>query len=725
MAKKTITGYCDPLCVQQGETVRFMISCDSPGDYEAEIVRLICGDDSDGAQGLVEEVVATSISGRYPGRRQPIAVGSYGLVEAAPRLGGIQGFTVSALVFPTAPGRVAQTIVSHWNPESRRGFAFGLGADGDLELTLDGGRWSSGEPLLQRRWYEVKASYETASGRLVLEQTRLPWSPGNDVSQASSSVTFGAADGVPGQATFETPSATPLLIAARPSQLSGGVEETVEHFNGKIEAPRIVDENGEILAAWDFSVEIPTQRIVDGGPNELHGVLHQVPTRAVTGHNWDGRAHDWTRAPEQYAAIHFHDDDVADAGWKADFALGIDDNWPSGIYAARLRQGDSEDHVTFFVRPKRGRTTSDLAFLVPTASYLAYANYRLRLSPNPLFGTGQPYGDNDVYLLEHPELGGSLYDRHSDKSGIHFSSRLRPIQNLKPGGNRAWQFPADTNLVAWLHQIGQPFDVITDEDVHAEGVELLASYRCVMTGTHPEYTSTAMLDALSDYLGGGGRLMYLGGNGFYWRIAFSEEIPGVIEVRRAEDGTRAWIAEPGEYYHAWGGEYGGLWRRIGRPPNELVGVGFAAQGFDRSSYYRRAPGPLDPRAGWVFEGVEDEIIGDFGSVGGGAAGEEIDRFDLRLGSPRHTIVLASSEGHSQEMLRTKEEFLSTVPWFDDPKVRADLVFFECPNGGAVFSTGSIAWCGSLAENGGDNSVARITSNVVKRFLDPEPFVVPD
>ena len=33
---------------------------------------------------------------------------------------------------------------------------------------------------------------------------------------------------------------------------------------------------------------------------------------------------------------------------------------------------------------------------------------------------------------------------------------------------------------------------------------------------------------------------------------------------------------PGEYYPATG-EYGGLWRRIGRPPNTLVGVGFIAK----------------------------------------------------------------------------------------------------------------------------------------------------
>jgi N,N-dimethylformamidase len=53
-------------------------------------------------------------------------------------------------------------------------------------------------------------------------------------------------------------------------------------------------------------------------------------------------------------------------------------------------------------------------------------------------------------------------------------------------------------------------------------------------------------------------------------------------------------------------------------------------------------------------------------------------------------------------------------------VRADLVFFEMPAGGAVFSTGSIAWIGSLSHNGHDNNVSRITENVLRRF-DPKPL----
>ena len=95
-----------------------------------------------------------------------------------------------------------------------------------------------------------------------------------------------------------------------------------------------------------------------------------------------------------------------------------------------------------------------------------------------------------------------------------------------------------------------------------------------------------------------------------------------------------------------------------------------------------------------------------------------------IGSPPHAIVLASSENHKEGMLRTKEEFHMTTPFQQDANVRSDLVFFECAGGGAVFSTGSIAWSGSLSHQGYENDVCRITSNVLRRFTQSEPFSPP-
>jgi N,N-dimethylformamidase len=452
----------------------------------------------------------------------------------------------------------------------------------------------------------------------------------------------------------------------------------------------------------------------------------------------------WTDRPDQYGAIHFHEDDLYDAGWQADFALTIPHNMRSAAYAAHVwcgeaEDGTEEDYITFFVRPPRGRAGGvgrpKAAFLAPVASYLAYANDHSHLDgerAEMLMGRLLVYQQADLHLQEHRELGLSLYDTHADGSGVCSSSWLRPILNLRPKysswlgahGSGLWQFNADTHLLDWLEHQGVEVDVITDVDLEQDGVAALEPYRVVLTGTHPEYHSKRMSDAMLAWLDRGGRLMYLGANGWYWRIAWHESLPGVIEVRRAEGGIRTWAAEPGEYHHGFTGEPGGLWRRNGRPPNVVVGLGFSAQGFDLSSYYRRKPGSHDPRAAFIFEGVPEEIIGNFGLVGGGAAGLELDRADFALGTPPNLLVLASSENHTDLILVVAEEVNVMTPDLSGSQhelVRADLAFFETPAGGAVFSAGSIAWCGSLSHNGYDNNVSRITANVLRRFLDPAPF----
>jgi N,N-dimethylformamidase len=210
--------------------------------------------------------------------------------------------------------------------------------------------------------------------------------------------------------------------------------------------------------------------------------------------------------------------------------------------------------------------------------------------------------------------------------------------------------------------------------------------------------------------------MYLGGNGFYWVTSLFADRPHVLEVRRGHVGTGVWRSDPGEVHHASTGELGGLWRFRGRPPQRMAGIGFTAQGFDESLPYRRADGSRDPRAAWIFEGVDDgDGFGAHGSVLGGAGGFELDRADPELGTPPHALVLATARGFSDVYQAVSEEVLTSDSQQGgtvSPLVRSDLVYFEGPNGGAVFSTGSIAWCGALQA---DDDVSRITENVLRRF----------
>lgn len=721
---KTILGYSDRFSIAAGDGIRFFVSSEMAESYTAQLVRVISGDTNPAGPGYREEIVPSAMDGIYPGRKQVIRAGSCAAVPALPAL---ESFAIDFAIWPTMPAKPGQILVSLW----RDGHGFALLLDGKAGLTLrlgDGARTETirlGKPVLDRHWYRVTASFDAATGQVTLTQAPLRRFPGTDDAGAIETATQIGVLGVEGT----------LVFAAEPdgSFFAG-------HYNGKIDGPRLWREaaarDDDLLAAWDFSRGISGERIVDTSGHSFHGTTRQLPARGVTGHNWTGEERSWRHAPAQYGAIHFHDDDICDAGWEVGLAWTVPAGLKSGLYALKLTTADDEDYIPFVVRPPRGTATAKLLLILPDASYLAYANEHLAIDAGlaervhdhvPVFTPG------DVFLAEHREFGGSLYDRHSDGSGIYYSSRLRPILNMRPKvqswlgggtGSSLWQLNADTHIIAWLEAEGIPYDCVSDEDLHIEGPALLERHRCVITATHPEYTSTAMFDAFEAYTAGGGRLVSLGGNAYYWRIAFHPEKPGVIEVRRCEVGN-GWITPPGESHHSFNGEYGGLWSRVGRPPNLISGTGFIAQGFDICSFYRRRPDSFDPRAAFIFEGVgAEERIGDFGLIGGGAAGIELDCADTLQGTPANALVLATSEGHTNNYLPTLEALLinyggqggatSSLP-------RADMVFFATPAGGAVFSTGSIAWSGSLAHDGFRNNVARITGNVVRRFLADDGF----
>src|SRR5439155_10537773 len=129
-----------------------------------------------------------------------------------------------------------------------------------------------------------------------------------------------------------------------------------------------------LVAAWDFSRDISTRGVTDVSGNGRDGETLNMPMRAVTGRRWTGRFTSFVEEPSHYGAIHFHDDDLDDAGWEADFELVVPEDLPSGVYAARLRSGDAEDYLPFFVTPPPGAATAPVAFLAPTLTYLAYAN---------------------------------------------------------------------------------------------------------------------------------------------------------------------------------------------------------------------------------------------------------------------------------------------------------------------------------------------------------------
>lgn len=723
-----LVGYTDRLSVQPGERVRFMVSSELP-QYRVDMVRLIHGDANPQGPGFKEEVLNSPVNSMYPGVKRELKLGSYVKVANHPLLQRLDSFALQAWIFPTTPTKGLQGILTKWSAGDDCGYGLFLEQDGSLGLRIGGETFETERPMGASKWYFVAATYDGASGEVTLYQEPIVAWPLDDSGIVVTRKSRRRAVGL---------NELPLLVAAQCLSNDSKCNDTDRHFNGKIDGPKVFnralganeikalqegsdlrDFGDSLVAAWDFSRDISSKQVADTSPNTLHGNIFNMPARGMTGHDWRNIETSFTKAPDEYGAIHFHDDDLEDAGWEAAFEFQVPADLRSAIYAARLRAGDAETYIPFFVRPRKGTTTARIAFLAPTFTYLAYANYRSGVSS----------------LL-------SVYDHHSDDSGVCYASFLRPLLDLNPKycsqfTTDAQPYPrhfcADLYLVDWMEAKGYQYDVITDEDLHREGAALLTPYKVVITGSHPEYYSTEMLDGMRDYLRGGGRLMYLGGNGFYWVTAVRTEQPRLMEVRKWA-GTESWEAEAGEYHLSLTGEFGGIWRRRGRNPQQLVGIGFTAMGWSNQlcvpgQAYVRQPDSFNPRAAFIFEGIGPmEVIGDFASLGlrRGAAGDEIDRFEHALGTPSHALLLASatfSEARFNDtFIHVREDLYASPPSSTaHQKVSSDLVFFEYPRGGGVFSVGSIAWFGSLSYNGYDNNVSNITENVLRRFASDEPI----
>lgn len=720
-------GYLDAISAVPGATVHLHVSSTAP-TWRAELVRLYALE----IPGFGVERRVDPVSGFAPiereGIEQTTAVGSYGRTEPLGLDQFDQPLTMTVTICPTRPDGGSQAALAQRDEAGAAGWSVGLDADGRpcLWCATDSGelRLATDEPLKAGCWYRLKATIDAGAGRATLAVAPVGTFTSNRLASGRGEPREVEAD-LPGA---PRPAAAPLLIAAAALDPDG---QPLEGFDGKIERPSL---RGFV---WDAArsitrggVDLPS-RLPDGSGAGRDFTLVNHPTRAVTSSTWDGQVDDFRFAPDQYAAVHFHRTDMTDCGWEPQAEIALPADLESGVYAVHLTDsGGGEDLVPLIVRPPAGTSTAPALLVLSTNSYLAYGNDHVGVdSPRTqVWNQMVPALDDwERFRDAHRELGLSLYEVHSDGAGVCHSSWRRPLLTLRPtvydGDGPVWQFTGDMQIVDWLDRTGRPFDVVSDRDVHDGGAELLGRYATVITGTHPEYPSEQMLDAYEAYVGDGGRLMYMGGNGMYWVTGYDPEDEQVIEIRRW-GGTQAWCAAPGEYHLSFTGRLGGPWRFSGRAPQKTFGVGFVAAGPPSASAGYLPVAAAGSPVAWALAGVEDPDFGRYGMMGG-AAGIEIDAVDPLLGTPEETQVIATSAGHSDDMLEARENFNMTsriLGGARNPKVHSDLVIVPRENGGAVFSTGSIGFSGSLSHEGWDNDVSRLLGNVFDRFVSGEPVL---
>ena len=524
-----ITGYSDCYSIRPGDDITFYVNSENGEDYEAKLVRLIHGDTNPDGPGYKEEEIAAPFDGNYTGRNQKIHGGSYVIIPHDERM-SVSSFTIQAFIFPTTPTKGRQGILTKWVNDT--GYGLFVDDDGSLAVCIGDGnhvhKLSSGKPLLRKVWYLAAASYDAESGEMRLYQEPVVTSANGGLGMAllhpaeetSAEVSDSCSTG-PGanDAPFLMAASTKASDSGR--SICGahykealtpvGLPEQCDTYNGKIDRPRLTaaalgkheidalargfkgcpaDLRRAVVGAWDFQANITkniaSSYIIDTSPNVLNGFAINLPARGMTGYNWTADEIVYHHAPEEYGAIHFHDDDIDDARWDADFSFTAPEGLKSGFYAARLRIGGvessaTEDYIPFVVRPPKDQPSAKVAVIIPTNSYLAYSNDNLATNSvvaQLLAGKVPLMQASDLYLNEHREYGLSTYSLHSDGSGVCYSSRLRPILNMRPKYRHwlspsLWQLNGDLHLTDWLEAVGFDYDLHTDEDLDREGVALL------------------------------------------------------------------------------------------------------------------------------------------------------------------------------------------------------------------------------------------------------------
>ena len=700
-----IAGYSDKLSARPGETVTFFVSSHAREAFKATLHRSISADPNPDGPGIIEDDASTYFNPSwFASRYQGFTPGSFAQSTIDLQADIKSDLVIKLWFMPKVLVAADQTLLA-WGTVSiildQQGMITAKLADGILV--------STSVAIKCNHWHSLE--FKVAASGVVALDVKSMMTAKADIEIAKNSHT-----------EFDLAQMFPISVKA-PVRIAAGFGDARCCFNGKIEAPEILVD-GNLIAKWDFSQDISSLSVkAIAGPDFL---LRNAPTRGVTGRKWDATEFCWRHKPDHYAAISFHDDDIYDFEWDSDFEFVIPDDMPSGIYIMRIEADGHYDAMPFFVCPTLGKRRADLCVLVSTFTYTIYGNHaRPDFAPSWLekISAWEAYPNNPS---QYRHYGLSTYNNHTDGSGICHASHKRVLFNLRPGyltfggatcsGLR--HFQADSHLIAWLHNQNIDYDIITDDELDHDGVTAIAGYKAVVTGSHPEYHTSETLDALRGYRDSGGGLVYLGGNGFYWRIVRHPEDSTLLEIRRSEDGLRAWASEPGEYYNAFDGSYGGLWRRNGRPPQQLVGIGFTAQGNFVGMPYKRVC--YDKNMDWVFDGINDDLLGDFGFSGHGAAGFELDRRDEKLDDGEDITILAQSYDEDNRFILVPEEMLTHLTNLSggpeaDVK-RADMVYFKAHTGGQVFAAGSITFCGSLPWNNYANNVSKLLRNVVRKFV---------
>jgi N,N-dimethylformamidase len=240
-------------------------------------------------------------------------------------------------------------------------------------------------------------------------------------------------------------------------------------------------------------------------------------------------------------------------------------------------------------------------------------------------------------------------------------------------------------LLGWMEREKLEYDLYSENQFDS-GVLELQDYEVLVLSTHPEYWTINMYEKLKRWVGAGGRLLYLGGNGINCSVDLHDDAMTVFDMDLSE-----WLPQ-----RAYSGAGALIPSRFGlrhEVESTLLGVVMSFAGMGTG-----APYAVTDAAHPIFSGTGLSNGDEFGfetlalRCPGGASGHETDKMDAF--SPVGTTLLAQGK--------------------NGPGAGADLVTYRNSQGGLVISVGSINWVAGLPI---DAMLSAITRNMFTLALD--------
>jgi hypothetical protein len=332
------------------------------------------------------------------------------------------------------------------------------------------------------------------------------------------------------------------------------------------------------------------------------------------------------------------------------------------------------------------RPQAPIAVLASNINWNAYNNFGGRsnyINPAQFPPTPTVNARQDLDRYTDPEH--VFYDR-DDYAPLSFD-RPEPINHIDPKTKitdpiesrvAVHLAPAEWRLLGWLEREGFAYDMYAETQLHFGDLRL-EDYKVLVLGPHPEYWSRQMYDRLKSWVfDGGGKLVYLGGNGLNCEVELIDRSTMIVRNGDKREMQRRGLESRFHLRH--------------ESEANLLGVVYTDAGAMTG-----APYAVVDESHWVFAGTglkNGQLFGErclHMRCPGGASGHETDK--ISPSSPKNVHLLAKGTNVDNG--------------------GAEMVYYETASGGAVFSAGSINYVSSLPV---DDAVSRITANVVRRFL---------